>query len=230
MPEQTPGGRVPIVVRGLQLIDYQRCREQMQAFTEQRGPETADEIWLVEHRPVFTQGLAGKTEHLLDPGDIPVIRTERGGQVTYHGPGQLVVYLLIDLRRRALTVKSLVWRLEQGLIDALALLGIVSVRRPGAPGVYVAGQGGEAGSKIAALGLKVSRGCTYHGIALNVAMDLQPFSRINPCGYAGLTVTDIRSVLAGAGTPSGATSAESPAVSVAGLSQTVANCLIEAIG
>ncbi len=230
MSAQPSGGQVPIVIRRLQQIDYQCCREQMRAFTEQRGPDTVDEIWLVEHRPVFTQGLAGKPEHLLDPGDIPVIRTERGGQITYHGPGQLVVYLLIDLRRRALTVKSLVWRLEQGLIDALALLCIASVRRPGAPGVYVAGQGGEAGSKIAALGLKVSRGCTYHGIALNVAMDLQPFSRINPCGYAGLTVTDIRSVLAGGGAPGVATSAESPAVSVAGLSQSVANCLINAIG
>lgn len=230
MSTKPAGAIAPIIVRELRQLDYQSCREQMQAFTAQRDTGTTDEIWLVEHPAVFTQGLAGKAEHLLDPGDIPVIRTERGGQITYHGPGQLVAYLMIDLRRRGLTVKSLVWRLEQGLIDVLAELGIAAVRRPGAPGVYVAGQAGEAGSKIAALGLKVSRGCTYHGIALNVAMDLQPFTRINPCGYAGLAVTDIQSTLAGTKARDTKSGVEEPAVSVAGLSETVANCLIKAIG
>lgn len=184
-----------IIVRPLARTGYAQCRQAMQAFTEQRQANTPDEIWLVEHPPVFTQGLAGKPEHLLCPGNIPVINTERGGQVTYHGPGQLVAYTLIDLRRRHLTVKNMVWRLEQALIDALATLGVATQRQDGAPGVYVITPEPHCGSKIAALGLKVRRGCTFHGVAINVAMDLRPFGRINPCGFADLQVTDIRSVL-----------------------------------
>ena len=164
----------------------------MRRFTEQRTPDTPDEIWLVEHEPVFTQGLAGKPEHLLAPGDIPVVATERGGQVTYHGPGQVVAYVLLDLRRSGLGVRDLVCRLEQAVIDLTAEIGVQAVRRPGAPGVHVAAQAPrEGGAKFASVGLKVSRGCTFHGIALNVAMDLEPFARINPCGYPGLAVTDL---------------------------------------
>jgi lipoyl(octanoyl) transferase len=164
----------------------------MRDFTAQRTPDTADEIWLVEHEPVFTQGLAGKPEHLLATGDIPVVATERGGQVTYHGPGQVVAYVLLDLRRSGLGVRDLVCRLEQAVIDLAAGVGVQAVRRPGAPGVHVAAQTPrEGGAKFASVGLKVSRGCTFHGIALNVAMDLAPFGRINPCGYPGLAVTDL---------------------------------------
>lgn len=157
----------------------------MQAFTDTRGPDTPDELWLVEHDPVFTLGQAGKPEHVLAAGDIPVLHVDRGGQVTYHGPGQIVAYPLLDLRRLKLGVRELVHRIEQALIDTLAEWNIAGVRRQGAPGVYV----GDA--KIAALGLRVRRGCTFHGLAFNVAMDLAPFHRINPCGYAGLQVTQM---------------------------------------
>jgi len=174
-----------------QRVDYLACLHAMRSFNAQRGDDTPDEIWLVEHPPVFTQGLAGKSEHVLTPGEIPVIRTERGGQVTYHGPGQVVAYTLIDLRRRRLPVRDLVCRLEQAVITLCAGRGLAVVRRPGAPGVYVAAPDGSPGAKIASLGLKVSRGCSYHGVALNVAMDLEPFGRINPCGYAGQPVTDL---------------------------------------
>lgn len=184
-----------IRIRPLQHIDYQQCLEQMRAFTTGRDDSTPDEIWLVEHPPVFTQGLAGKAEHLLDPGDIPVIQTERGGQVTYHGPGQAVAYLLLDIRRRGLTVRDLVCRIEQAVIDLLAAESIAATRKSGAPGVYINGHGPLAGSKIASLGLKVSRGRTFHGVALNVAMDLEPFARINPCGMSGLRVVDLATLL-----------------------------------
>lgn len=157
----------------------------MQAFTARRTPDTPDELWLCEHPPVFTQGLAGRPEHLLRDIGIPVVKIDRGGQITYHGPGQLVCYLLLDLKRRGLTVKGLVNRIEQAVIDLLAAYGVAAERRAGAPGVYV------GGAKIAALGLKVTRGCSYHGLALNVAMDLAPFSAINPCGYAGMAVTQL---------------------------------------
>ena len=157
----------------------------MQNFTATRGTETRDEIWLCQHPPVFTQGLAGKPEHLLRDIGIPVIKIDRGGQITYHGPGQLVAYLLLDLKRRNLGVKALVNRIEQALIDLLDEYGVDAARRPGAPGVYV----GEA--KIAALGLKIKNGCCYHGLSLNVDMDLIPFSAINPCGYEGLAVTQL---------------------------------------
>ncbi|MDD3650770.1 MAG: lipoyl(octanoyl) transferase LipB [Immundisolibacter sp.] len=167
-------------------MDYAACLAAMQEFTDRRDADTADELWLVEHPPVFTLGLAGEPRHVLDAGDIPVVRCDRGGQVTYHGPGQVVLYALLDLNRMGLGVKALVTTLEQAVIDLLAGLDIAAERRPGAPGVYV------AGAKIAALGLRVRRGCCYHGLSVNVAMDLAPFGRINPCGYAGLAVTQLR--------------------------------------
>lgn len=174
-----------IVVRHLGRQDYLPTLEAMQRFTAGRDEHTPDELWIVEHPPVFTLGQAGRREHLLNPGDIPVIPVDRGGQVTYHGPGQVVIYLLLDLRRRGLGVRALVTCMEQAVIDLLAEEGIAARARPDAPGVYV----GEA--KIAALGLRVRRGCSYHGLAFNVAMDLEPFTRINPCGHAGLETTQL---------------------------------------
>jgi len=171
------------IVRRLGRVDYEPTWRAMQSFTTARGPDTPDELWLLEHPPVFTLGQAGKREHILTDLGIPVIAIDRGGQVTYHGPGQVVVYVLLDLRRRGYGVKELVRRLEQAVIDLLAGFGVVAERRAGAPGVYV----NEA--KIAALGLRIKNGCSYHGLALNVAMDLTPFSAINPCGYEGLAVT-----------------------------------------
>ena len=201
---------------------YTDTWEAMKSFTSVRQPDTPDEIWLVEHAPVYTLGQAGKPEHVLDPGQIPLVKSDRGGQVTYHGPGQIIAYCLVDLRRLGLFVKEYVELLEDVVIDVLAELGVVNAcRKPGAPGVYVpwpcdseAGSSEEAVAsvqelaKIAALGVKISRGCAYHGIALNVALDLSPFQGINPCGYAGLrtvdlaacgvvaTVTDVGNVLA----------------------------------
>lgn len=157
----------------------------MQAFTAARDEATPDELWLCEHPPVFTHGLAGRPEHLLRDIGIPVVKIDRGGQITYHGPGQAVCYLLLDLKRRGLTVKTLVKRMEQAVIDLLGEYGVAAERLAGAPGVYV------GGAKIAALGLKVKRNCCYHGLAVNVAMDLAPFSAINPCGYAGMAVTQL---------------------------------------
>jgi len=171
------------IVRRLGRVDYEPTWRAMQSFTTARGPDTPDELWLLEHPPVFTLGQAGKREHILTDLGIPVIAIDRGGQVTYHGPGQVVVYVLLDLRRRGYGVKELVRRLEQAVIDLLAGFGVVAERRAGAPGVYV----NEA--KIAALGLRIKNGCSYHGLVLNVAMDLTPFSAINPCGYEGLAVT-----------------------------------------
>lgn len=165
---------------------WQAMREQTLARAGTAGVETRDELWLLEHPPVFTQGQAGKPEHLLRDIGVPVVPIDRGGQITYHGPGQVVVYLLLDLQRRHLKVRELVSRIEQAVIDLLAEHGVVAMRRQGAPGVYV----GEA--KIAALGLRVRNGCCYHGVSLNVDMDLSPFSAINPCGYEGLAVTQLR--------------------------------------
>lgn len=179
-----------LTVRRLGTRDYQPVWRAMQEYTERRGADSADELWLVEHPPVFTVGLNGKPEHLLAPGDIPVVQIDRGGQVTYHGPGQLVIYPLLDLRRLKLGVRQLVTSLEQAVIDLLGDYGITAVGRRDAPGVYV------DGAKIAALGLRVRRGCSYHGLSLNVAMDLEPFARINPCGYPDLRVTQL-SALAG---------------------------------
>jgi lipoyl(octanoyl) transferase len=172
-----------LLTRVLGLVAYEPTWRAMQAFTRARGAETPDQLWLVEHPPVFTLGLAGRPEHVLAPGDIPVVRTDRGGQVTFHGPGQLVAYPLLDLKRAGFGVKELVRRLEQSAIDLLADYGIEGERRAGMPGVYV------RGAKIAAIGLKVSRGCTYHGLSLNSHLDLKPFSRIDPCGYPGLAST-----------------------------------------
>lgn len=188
-----------MLIRALTAADYLPTLEAMRTFTAQRNDDTPDEIWLVEHPPTFTQGLAGKAEHVLTPGEIPVIRTERGGQVTYHGPGQVVAYPLIDLRRRHLGVRDLVCRLEAAAIDTCAAWGVTAVRKPGAPGLYLRSADGGPGAKLVSLGLKITRGCSYHGLALNVAMDLAPFGRINPCGYAGLAVTDL--VHAGARRP-----------------------------
>lgn len=187
---------MPIIVRHLPgLSDYAQTRDAMREFTRTRGADTPDELWLLEHPPVFTLGVAGRTEHLLDAGAIPVLRTERGGQVTYHGPGQVVAYTLLDLRRMGIGVKELVFRIEQSVIQALDAYGVDARRVDGAPGVYVPLPGGEgrfAGlAKIAALGIKISGGCSYHGLALNVAMDLEPFARIDPCGYAGLRTVDL---------------------------------------
>ena len=175
----------PCVVRELGLADYEATWARMKAFTDSRSAETPDEIWCLQHPPVFTLGLGGSPTHVLAPGDIPVVKTDRGGQVTYHGPGQLVVYVLLDLKRLGLGPRELVRRLESAVLRVLDALGFEGQRRDGAPGVYVA----EA--KIASLGLRVRRQCSYHGVALNVSNDLTPFSRINPCGYAGLQVTSL---------------------------------------
>jgi lipoyl(octanoyl) transferase len=175
----------PLKIRRLGRQPYAASWNAMSAFTDNRTADTVDELWLLEHDPVFTLGQAGKLEHVLAPRDIPVIPVDRGGQVTYHGPGQIVGYPLIDLRRLGIGVRDLVQRIEQSLIDTLAHWNVTAVRRAGAPGVYV----DEA--KVAALGLRVRRGCSFHGLAFNVAMDLEPFQRINPCGYKGLAVTQL---------------------------------------
>jgi lipoyl(octanoyl) transferase len=175
----------PAHVRDLGRMAYEPVWRAMQAFTDARTDETPDEIWLVEHDPVFTLGQAGKPEHVLMPGDIPVIHVDRGGQVTYHGPGQIVAYPLLDLKRLKVGVREYVNRIEQAIIDTLGDWNIGAQRRDGAPGVYV------NDAKVAALGIRVRRGCTFHGLAFNIAMDLEPFHRINPCGYAGLQVVSM---------------------------------------
>jgi lipoyl(octanoyl) transferase len=172
-----------LLVRDLGQVDYQPCWTAMREFSLARGPGTDDELWTVQHPAVFTLGRAGKPEHILAAGHIPVVHSDRGGQVTYHGPGQLVVYTLLDTHRLGVGPRELVRRLEQGVIDALAGFGIDAQRRAGAPGVYV------EDAKVAALGLRLRNGMSYHGLALNVDLDLEPFLRINPCGYAGLRVT-----------------------------------------
>lgn len=183
--------------RQLGRVNYPETLQAMQRFTQTRDAATPDELWIVEHPPVFTLGQAGRREHLLAPGDIQVIATDRGGQVTYHGPGQVIVYPLVDLRRLGIYVKELVYRIEQSVIQTLAQFGVDGRRARGAPGVYVpwpesTASGELAGlAKIAALGIKVTRGCSYHGVALNVDMDLSPFVRINPCGYSGLPTIDL---------------------------------------
>ena len=197
-------------VRWLGRQAYAGIEERMRAFTEGRGADTPDELWMVEHDPVFTQGIGGRAEHVLVPGDIPVVRTQRGGQVTYHGPGQVVAYPLVDLKRLGIFVKEYVYRLEAAVLQVLDAYGLTGHRIRTAPGIYVRladpfdhaplPQGVPGADpfiglgKIAALGVKVSRHCAYHGLALHVAMDLEPFSRINPCGYAGLRTVDLRSL------------------------------------
>lgn len=173
------------LIRRLGRVDYAPTFAAMQGFTVTRTPETADELWLCEHPPVFTQGLSGKAEHLLADIGIPVVQIDRGGQITYHGPGQVVTYLLLDLRRRNLKVRELVAKIEQAVIGLLADCGVAAERQANAPGVYV------GGAKIAALGLRIKGGCSYHGVSLNVDMDLAPYQSINPCGYPGLTVTQL---------------------------------------
>jgi lipoyl(octanoyl) transferase len=192
----------PVIVQWRGLEPYTESFDAMRAFTDARTPGTPDEIWLVEHPPVFTLGLAGDPAHLLvaDSG-IPLVKVDRGGQITYHGPGQVVAYLLLDLRRRKLMVRELVRRIEEGVIETLASYNLGSERKVGAPGIYVAAtpedgntRSTHAGAKIAALGLKIRNGCSYHGVSLNVKMDLQPFLAINPCGYAGLETVDMATV------------------------------------
>lgn len=194
-------------IKTLGRVDYEATYQQMREFTETRGPETADELWLVEHPAVYTQGLAGKLDHVLNPAGIPVVQSNRGGQVTYHGPGQVVAYPLVDLARLGCYVREYVYRLETAVIQTLGGFGVTGHRVAGAPGIYVRlndpfGHAVLAGpakpsdpfrglGKIAALGIKISRHCAYHGVALNVAMDLTPFSGINPCGYEGLTTIDL---------------------------------------
>lgn len=178
-----------LVIRQLGLVEYIPTWQAMQEFTAARDETTLDELWLLEHPPVYTQGQAGKPEHVLNPGDIPIVQIDRGGQVTYHGPGQLVAYLLLDLKRHKVGVRELVRKLEQSVIDVLAQYDITAYGKVDAPGVYVSRHGVEA--KIAALGLRIRNGCSYHGLSFNVNMDLEPFSRINPCGYAGLQVTQL---------------------------------------
>jgi len=176
------------ITRHLGLAEYLPTWQAMRDFTAAREPDTPDELWLLEHPPVYTQGLAGKPGHLLRATDIPVVKIDRGGQITYHGPGQIVVYLLLDLKRRNIGVKELVRRMEQAVIGLLAEYDIGAERRDRAPGVYV------GNAKIAALGLRIKNGCCYHGLCLNVDMDLSPYSAINPCGYEGLAVTQCRDV------------------------------------
>ena len=175
-----------LVPRQLGLVDYAETFAAQKRFTAERGPSTPDELWLLQHPPVYTLGLAGKPEHLLAPSEVPVVHIDRGGQITYHGPGQAVVYLLIDLARRNLKVREQVRLMEQAMLDVLAAHGVAAERREGAPGVYV------KDAKIGALGLKISRGCSYHGLSLNVDLDLAPFRRINPCGYEGLASTSLK--------------------------------------
>ena len=174
-----------LLVRRLGLLEYEPVWRAMQTFTDQRDAETADELWLVEHPPVFTQGQAGRAEHILKPGDIPVIQVDRGGQVTYHGPGQIVAYPLIDISRLKLGVRALVSGIEQAIIDVLKSYAVDAELIAGAPGVYI------DGVKIASLGLRIRRGKSFHGLAFNINMDLEPFQRINPCGYEGLQVTNL---------------------------------------
>ncbi|MBU3546292.1 lipoyl(octanoyl) transferase LipB [Polynucleobacter sp. MWH-Jannik1A5] len=187
------------LVKQLGLADYAATYEAMQAFTKARTSETPDEIWVLEHPPVFTLGLAGDAGNLHSPSNqIPLVQVDRGGEITYHGPGQIVVYLLLDLRRLGIFVKELVSRIEQAVIDTLTDFGIQAERHPGAPGIYVSQQSGVPpewiGAKIAALGLKVSKSCSYHGLALNVATDLEAFQRIHPCGYEGLKTVDMQTL------------------------------------
>ena len=176
-----------LIVRDLGRQDYEPVWQAMRDFTDQRDSDTPDEVWLLQHNPVFTQGQAGKAEHVLAAGDIPIVQSDRGGQVTYHGPGQLIAYLLVDIKRRKIGVRALVTHIESAIVELLKRYDIPAHPRADAPGVYVA-----SGAKIAQLGLRVRKGCSFHGLSLNVAMDMEPFKRINPCGYAGLAVTSLR--------------------------------------
>lgn len=206
----------PIELHRLGRRPYEPVWQAMRALTDERDADTPDQFWLVEHDPVFTQGQAGKPEHLLMPGDIPVVQTDRGGQVTYHGPGQVVLYPLIDVRRAGLGVRELVSALENAVIAMLAEHGVAARARPDAPGVYVE-QAGGGEAKIASLGLRIRRGGSFHGVALNIDGDLSPFSRINPCGYAGMAMTRLADLVDGC-----------PGVEAAG--ERLAECLALALG
>ncbi|MDX1318833.1 MAG: lipoyl(octanoyl) transferase LipB [Oceanospirillum sp.] len=195
-------------------VPYEETWQRMQDYTNTRTPDDADQIWILEHPPVFTQGLAGKDEHLLAPGDIPVVQVDRGGQVTYHGPGQLVVYLLLDVKRLGTGVRQLVTLMETAVVDALKQAGVDAYPKPDAPGVYVQVAGEEC--KIASLGLRIRRGCSFHGLAFNLDMDTSPFLRINPCGYQGLRMTQLKEV--------------APEVTPEAATQWVLNHLIEGLG
>ncbi|WP_417565993.1 lipoyl(octanoyl) transferase LipB [Marinobacter sp.] len=199
-----------LMVRYLGEQPYLETWEAMKTFTASRDDSVADELWCLEHPRVYTQGQAGKAEHILAPGDIPVIQVDRGGQVTYHGPGQLVIYLMINLSRKKLGIRSLVDEIEQAIVRTLAGLGVDSAPRPDAPGVYV------GASKIASLGLRVRRGCSFHGLALNVDMDMEPFRRINPCGYAGMAMCQVRDFV--------------PGVTVADVQQRLSDQLVRGLG
>ncbi|MBU3555575.1 lipoyl(octanoyl) transferase LipB [Polynucleobacter sp. UB-Piko-W3] len=190
---------MPALIKHLGLVDYVSTYESMRLFTQGRDSATPDEIWILEHLPVFTLGLAGDASNLHSPSNqIPLVQVDRGGEITYHGPGQIVIYLLLDLKRLGIFVKELVSRIEQALIDTLSDFGIKAERHPGAPGIYVSEQSGVplewVGAKVAALGLKVSKSCSYHGLALNVATDLEAFGRIHPCGYEGLKTVDMQTL------------------------------------
>ncbi|MFT6350977.1 MAG: lipoyl(octanoyl) transferase [Neptuniibacter pectenicola] len=180
-----------LIVRDLGLLPYEPTWLRMQAFTNERDADAVDEIWSLQHEPVFTQGQAGKQEHLLNPGDIPVVQVDRGGQVTYHGPGQAIVYLMLNLKRKKVGVRELVTIMEDAVVDTLNDFQVKAYAKPDAPGVYVDDR------KIASLGLRVRRGCSFHGLALNLAMDLEPFLRINPCGYAGMEMTQLGMLVEG---------------------------------
>lgn len=184
------------LIRELGRVDYTPTFEQMQALTVARDVNSPDEFWLLEHPPVFTLGQAGLESHLLHATSVPLVHTDRGGQITYHGPGQVVIYMLLDLKRRGMMIKEWVRRIEEAIILTLGDYGLQTERHEGAPGIYISNDGTQthAGAKIAALGLKVKNGCTYHGLSLNVAMDLSPFLQINPCGYAGLETVDMRTM------------------------------------
>ena len=177
-----------LIIRQIDIGEYETIWQTMQQFTDNRDESVVDELWLVEHKPVFTQGQAGKEEHLLSTGDIPVVKVDRGGQVTYHGPGQLVVYILLNLKRRKMGVRDLVTQIEQAIVDLLAQYQITAYAKKDAPGVYVDDK------KIASLGLRVRKGCSFHGLALNVDMDMEPFLRINPCGYAGMEMLQTKQI------------------------------------
>lgn len=195
-------------------VPYEETWQRMQEYTNVRTPDDADQIWILEHPPVFTQGLAGKEEHLLAPGDIPVVQVDRGGQVTFHGPGQLVVYLLLDVKRLGTGVRQLVTLMETAVVDSLKQAGVNAYPKPDAPGVYVQIEGEEC--KIASLGLRIRRGCSFHGLAFNLDMDTSPFLRINPCGYQGLRMTQLKEV--------------APQVTPEQATQWVLNHLIEGLG
>jgi lipoyl(octanoyl) transferase len=189
----TSATKIP-TIRNLGFAEYDPTFDAMRAFTDARVDDTPDELWIVEHPPVFTLGLGADPSHVLDAHDIPVVQTDRGGEVTYHGPGQVVIYLLMDLRRRRRFAREFVSRIEQAVIDTLGAYNLATERKPGAPGIYVS-NGKWQDAKIAALGLKIrGNGCTYHGVSLNVAMDLMPFSWINPCGYEGLVTVDMKTL------------------------------------